>query len=131
MRVHSAFLCAENGWYGRYTLYQPVSDKEYWPLTMLEKWMGYCDEALASISRYQYTRPEYYLATKRHIEIEWLSLAHIALSLHFEDISSVDRERLIARLKEDSEFIGFDKMKVGRETAGYYMSNFLEDIKNK
>lgn len=131
LRIHNALLCAENGWYGRYTLYQPVSNRAYWPLATLEKWMGYCDEALSAIERYQYTRPEYYLATKRHIEIEWLSLAHIALSLHFDDISIVDKERLISRLEKDSEIIGFDKMKVGKETGGYYMSNFLEDIKNK
>ena len=131
LRIHNALLCEQNGWYGRRTLYNAVANKNYWPIKTLEKWMGYCDEALASVARYQYTRPDYYLATKRHIEIEWLSLAHMLLDLHFDDLSSVNKDRLIARLEADAEFIGFDKMKVGSETSGYYMSDFLKDMKNK
>ena len=56
-------------------------NQENWPLPMLRKWVGLCEEAQALIKdMYEEYEPERYKRIQKYIDLEWISPAYLIVS---------------------------------------------------
>lgn len=132
LRIHYATLAINNKWLGNYTIYTKYDVKSYWPLNTLRKWTGYCDNALKAVEKYKNSRPEYYNSLKNHIIIEWSSPIYMMFSLHFDEMSLIEKQSLVSRLEEYSDLVNFNGVMLGiAKATGDNMTAFIEQIKSK
>lgn len=133
LRAHNAVVCEVNGLYKERSCYTNINNRNYWPLQTLRRWLGLCDEALASIQRYERTNPEYYTALKRHILTEWISPAYITLDLYGREtgtgLSATEKQRLINLFYEYEDFLGLNGMRLNERTSTTIMGE-IELIEN-
>ncbi len=96
----------------------PLQDEaKYWSLPMLRGWMNLCDKAIADIEKYKTTDPDLYEATRRHIEAEWIAPTYILLNLYSQNLSSEDRNTIVARFASDVELFDIDIVGGSNDTS--------------
>lgn len=62
--------------------YDKMDVPEYWPISLLERWLGYMDEAMLAIERYKYVDSDLYESLYKHILIEKTCLQYRMIELH-------------------------------------------------
>ncbi len=63
-------------------IYNNMENQEYWPQQLLERWLGYCDEAYAAIEKYKTEDPALYEVLYEHIKIETMFPRFALIRLH-------------------------------------------------
>lgn len=80
------------------TCFDKMNKPEYWPMTLLGKWIEYMDQAISAIDRYKYIDLELYDNLYRHILIEKTSLQYRMIDIYGADY--YDSDNLIQVKKE-------------------------------
>lgn len=79
LRAHFLFM-EETMDYVGYCYIEPLETR-YWPNTLLERWIGYCDEAMEDIAGLQRTDPNAYDMYAENILLESISPRYLLLDL--------------------------------------------------
>lgn len=67
------------------TIYETMNKPEYWPMSLLEKWINYMDEAFSAIERYKYVDKDLYNTLYNHILMEKTTLQYRMIELYGVD----------------------------------------------
>lgn len=78
-RVHSQYLEDEMNYIGNCYL-EPLEQK-YWPKTLLERWIGYCNQAIEDLEALQEKDPILYKIYRDNIVLESISPRYLLLDL--------------------------------------------------
>lgn len=78
-RAHSLYLENEMGYLGNCYL-EPL-DQRYWPKTLLERWIGYCEEALAELEPLKEKDENLYNMYSENVILESISPRFLLLDL--------------------------------------------------
>lgn len=103
------------------TCYEKMNVPEYWPMSLLEKWLGYMDEAMSAIDRYRYIDTDLYDTLYKHVLLEKTCLQYRMIELYGSSYYKVDE--LVSVKKEVLSVMGTYSM-VTNETSSAY-SNLL------
>lgn len=76
-----------NNWASGATMIKTTS---FWPLPMLESWLGLCDKALSEIDHYRLTNPNLYLVIKDRIDLESMTPLYVILE-HYGKTTGTNR----------------------------------------
>lgn len=106
MRMQNAVISKENSFYVAGIANHAVDKPKLWPMTMLNSWRGYCDDALVMVERYKEIDATLYEQIRKHIEMEWLSPAFITLSLHKNTLSQAEKSTLVERFSASATDFG-------------------------
>ncbi len=89
---------------------EEIASLQYWPKETLQKWMGYIDEAYASIEKYKETDKELYEVLHKHILQESIFLRYALLELHFGSYHADELNTLRRQFKSDCEMLGINNI---------------------
>lgn len=78
-RAHSQYLEDEMNYIGNCYL-EPL-DQKYWPKTLLERWIGYCDQAIEDLEALKEKDPILYKIYRDNIVLESISPRYLLLDL--------------------------------------------------
>lgn len=98
---------------------------EYWPIGLLETWIGLIDQALVDIEIYKESDPTLYEQIAKNIELEGISYMYRLLDLHGNTLSAADRAGYIARLKYDIGWLDISDMQI---SSGTYFEGWLDGL---
>ncbi|MBR2341045.1 MAG: DUF4838 domain-containing protein [Clostridia bacterium] len=103
-----------------------LSKVEYWPLGMLQGWIGLADQALEAVEIYKESDPELYDQICRNIEIEAVGKMYILMELHRNTLSKEDRQAYVERLQHDMQWLDISSMWV--KTKSIAFADWLAEI---
>lgn len=126
-RAWMTYMLEEYDLYKLRSMFTDLYEPEYWPLPMLNRWMGLCDSALQKIEKYQTVDPEQYERLREHIELEWMAPAFFKLKCHSTNLSSQDRNGVINRFIADTESFGIRGINDSNDTA-YSIDTFIASV---
>ena len=91
------------------TIYHNMLQTKYWPLSTLQRWLGYADDAIESISALKDTNPTLYEEIHERIILERISVEYLMIELYSEQITAVELLRLKEQCKQDITKTGVSK----------------------
>lgn len=71
------------------TLYLSAAQEKFWPKSVLERWLGYANEALSKIESQKTLNPEYYNEMYRRIVLERASLLYMLVQIYGDKLENV------------------------------------------
>jgi hypothetical protein len=125
-RAHMAKICTEYDLYVTDSIFQNLTQTQYFPKNTLLAWMDKCDQALKIAEKYKNVDPEYYATLRNHIEAEYIAPAWLLLYLYQEDMLAQEKYEIRDRVLEILEFLGLEDMQFN-ETGGT-IKNTLTNI---
>lgn len=109
--VHIASLKARGLYGGRSSIYQQVNVPELWEYSLLKRWNGYIDEALAAIADLQTTDADTYAVLYKHIVQERVFLDYMLISIYDYKHSETDVAAMKAQFISDVNLVGMTRLK--------------------
>ena len=85
--------------------------RELWPKNLLERWIGYVDQAMESISIYEESNPKLYKALYGHISAERINLYYLYVELYGTDASETVIASYKKAVKNDANSLGLKYFK--------------------
>ena len=85
---HYSVLKEKYGFAG--TCYEKMDISEYWPISLLDRWLGYMEDAFKAIERYKYIDADLYETLYEHISIEKTCLQYRMIELHGSNYYKID-----------------------------------------
>ena len=95
---------------------------EFWPIAMMEEWIGRTDAAKQAVARYQSIDPELYDEICQHIEAEAIGLIYTLLENQRSYLSDTTRQKYIDRLYYDMEWMNAGSVKVSTGTLQAWLA---------
>ena len=104
-RAWHAYIAVEEGLMGQVT--QPgVLLRKNFPQGLLNEWLGYVDEAYASISHLEKADPSLYKLLKDRITLESISPRYMMIELYNVFFSAEENQEMLNSLKADALMLG-------------------------
>ena len=91
-------------------IYANISQQKFWPKRVLDRWLGYIDDAYAAAEQYRDTDPELYDRVRQHIRIESVFPKFALATLHAGKFSDEELLRLRMEVKVDCEELNIRKV---------------------
>lgn len=91
-------------------IYADISQQKFWPKRILDRWLGYVDEAYAAMEKYRDTDPELYERVNEHIRIESVFPKFALATLHAGKFSDSELLQLRMEVKVDCEELNIKKV---------------------
>lgn len=126
MRAHMQYLLVTYEKFGAGNR-PDFGSKEYWPLALVEGWVGQMDEARNAIERYKTLDLELYERICQHIEAECIAPIYIILDCHLPYLTETQGNSYINRLWYDIEWMGLENM-TKSESASDTLVNWLNGL---
>lgn len=82
---------------------------KYWPKAMLDRWLGYIDEAYLSIEHYKTSDPELYIRLSDRINLESISIRYMLLELYKGRFDAEELYRQQVDFKNDCTKLGLSR----------------------
>lgn len=101
LRAHFTYLETERNWIGN-TYLQP-DDQDLWPKNLLERWIGYCDQALESLAPLQESDPIMYTVYSNNVTLESISPRYLLIDLWRSKYPAADRLSMMEQFRTDCE----------------------------
>lgn len=111
MRIYNDNMLQKYNFYKIRSNYNMVNSREYWNLSTLQGWVQQCDQAKASVAKYQQSNPELYEQICKHIEAEAFSPMYIIVTLYNSQLSVSYKKQLIDRLYYDISWLNLQSQK--------------------
>ena len=89
MRIHSAQICQDYGFYTLKSIYNNVLLPQYYPFAVVERWLNLCEKAMETVSKYKTSNPGLYDTLMNHIYAESIAPLYIILKLHVDQLSTL------------------------------------------
>ena len=80
--THFAYLAETTNLTFNYVTEAAIMEKANWDYGMLTQWLGYIDEAYASIEHYKTENPELYTKLHNRINVESITIRYLTLELY-------------------------------------------------
>ncbi|MBR4419338.1 MAG: DUF4838 domain-containing protein [Clostridia bacterium] len=110
-RLHAVIQHDLLGYNGYNTIYRNPLTRELWPKNLLERWIGYVDQAMESISIYEESNPKLYKALYGHISAERINLYYLYVELYGTDASETVIASYKKAVKNDANSLGLKYFK--------------------
>lgn len=104
-RVHARYTI-ENVYSAGLSVYMPLNDQRYWPKNMLDKWLGYVNDALDAIEHYKRVDEQLYQNYYDRITMERVSLYYLMVELYKDDYAEDFVLEMKLTFKEDCARLG-------------------------
>lgn len=104
----------------RGSIFDEVEDAAYWPKRMLDRWMGYIDEAYSAIEPYKTREPELYEVLHDNILLESIFPRFAQIHLHSAYYSTEQLRNLRIAFKADAEKLNIVRYDENATLAGVY-----------
>lgn len=88
-------------------VYEDLEQAKFWPKGLLERWVGYCDEGLQAIAKYENTDPVRYGLLKEHIVCESMFPRFALIRLYGSQFSVNALQTMKAEWKRDAQHYNF------------------------
>lgn len=117
IQQHMNFLKTE--YYGQITgqIYDQIAKSEYWPKQLLDRWMGYIEEAYKLINHYQYSDYAKYSTYRENILLESIFPRYAILNHHAGKYSNTELYKLRYSFIQDCADLGVTNTKEGGTIA--------------
>ena len=112
MRTHAAVVYSENNLYCKFSCYNKVENKNFWPIATLKQWISICDKALLAIEDYKTSNPSMYQTLKNHIDAESISPIYILLKLYEGELSLAEKSMLCNRILDMQNYLPMELVSV-------------------
>mgnify|MGYP003297068158 CR=1 FL=1 len=80
--LRSRFKYLEDELGVKFYIYIETEKRDYWPLALLNQWIGYLDSAKQTIDDLQYTNKDLYESIIKRIDLESISLKYLKIQLY-------------------------------------------------
>ena len=96
------------------TIYEDISQTQFWPLNILQRWQGYCDEAFKAIEKIKTSNLALYTILYRHIVLESIFPQFAILDNHRGKFSNSQVNEMVKKLLSDCQLAKVTKVAEGR-----------------
>jgi len=105
---------------------QTMGQAKYWPMNVLNSWIGQFYDALDQLKKYETINNGLYLQATGHIEMEMFSNIYLCLALYKDDLLRADYDKYKEySFKIASQFKSLDYYKAGSYTSFTALVNIL------
>ncbi len=122
MRMQAMYVDSKFEGFVLPTVTSQVDRKEYWPYLTVKQWLEKCDAAYEIAEKYRDTDTKRYEKIKRHIDLEWLSPAYMALTLHADVIAPNELNEIKTSFKEIVAHFGITRLNENGTINGFISS---------
>ncbi len=105
-RLHAVVQNQTLGYNGPKSLYHDAMQATLWPKKLLERWIGYMENAMDSIIVYKETDPTLYLQLYNHIAADRIDLYFMYVEIYNEEINEDLKLQYRRAIKSDAEKLG-------------------------
>lgn len=113
LRAHFAYLETERNWIGN-TYLEPLS-QDLWPKNLLERWIGYCDEALEALAPLQESDPIMYTVYSNNVTLESISPRFLLIDLWRSKYTETERQAMMQQFRTDCEKLSITQYSEGAD----------------
>ena len=122
MRMQSAYVDSLQEGFILVFVTGSIDKAEYWPYPTVMRWLDICDEAYAVIENSASADAALREKIKRHIDLEWLSPAYMAITLYDDIIASDQLAEIKSKFKEVVEYYGITRLNENGTITGFINS---------
>lgn len=105
-RLHAVLQHDELGYSGFNTIYREAVTAEFWPRNLLERWIGYTNEAMEAIAPLQETDQSLYDKLYKRISGERVNLYYLYIELYDNYVDSAELGQMKQTTKNDVDALG-------------------------
>ncbi len=128
-RIHFTYL-ADTHFKNLHSVIDEASIKtNYWSKSLLERWLGYIDEALAETEYLRAVNPRKYASYTEHIKTERLAVYFLMIDLYWSAYDKAYILEIIDEFEVDAKVAGLLKV-TGDKTVEAYVAEMRAKIRN-
>jgi hypothetical protein len=110
-RVWAQYIGDNVGYSGLRSIFNETNvDSKHWSRPLLEQWLGYTEDALASIAYLKDTNPKSYETARKAVITERVFVAYLLVEIYSSDINKTELAKIKANLKADILDLGISHL---------------------
>ena len=82
-------------------IYEDISQPRFWPINILQRWLGYCEDAIKAIEKIKLSNLSLYNKLYKHIVLESIFPQYAILDIHRGKFSSSQINEMVKKLISD------------------------------